>query len=234
MSSSADHRSPPHLPRVISPSPASATRVDLWPAARGSVPLEALVNRTRIPDVAQSAAEEFAWTNLHGDALLASRTLSSAFYYKCGYQPTEFVAQEKQDPARSKGAAVFSMAGQLEKEARLSRQDLRHFLRMKVVKETLTESVLGAQVQNHAAHAMAVFLVAYYLTKNFRAFPDPLAEQIIHKIFRWTVGKSIQEALDSKDCRELTSTGVKEEAGSIFQILPDEEIGSFFGEESQA
>lgn len=99
---------------------------------------------------------------------------------------------------------------------------------MKAVKEASTESVLGAQAQNHAALAMAVFLVAYYLTKNFRAFPDPLGEQIIHKIFRWTVGKSIQEALDSKYCRELTSTGVKKEAGSIFQSLPDEEIDSFF------
>lgn len=134
------------------------------------------------------------------------------------------MAQEKQDPARSKGAAVFSMAGQLEKEARLSRQDLRHFLRMKAVKETLTES---------AAHAMPVFLVAYYLTKNFRAFPDPLAEQIIHKIFHWTVGKSIREAMESRDYRELTSTGVKEEAGDLFKTSPDEEIGSFFGEESQ-
>lgn len=143
------------------------------------------------------------------------------------------MAQEKQDPARSKGAAVFSMAAQLEKEARLSLQELRHFLRVKAVKEASTESVLGAQAQNHAAHGMAVFLVAYYLTKNFWAFPDPLAEQIIHKVFRWTVGKSIQEALDSKDFGELTSTGLKEEAGTIFQSLADEEIGSFFGEESQ-
>lgn len=143
------------------------------------------------------------------------------------------MAQEKQDPARSKGAAVFSMAGQLEKEASLSRQDLRHFLRMKAVKETSTGSVLGAQAQNYAAHAMPVFLVAYYLTKNFRAFPDPLAEQIIHKIFHRTAGKSIREAMESRDYRELTSTGVKEEAGSIFQTSSDEEIGSFFGEESQ-
>ena len=140
------------------------------------------------------------------------------------YQATEFVAEKKQDLAKSKGAAALSMAGQLEKEARLSRQDSRHFLRMKAVKETSAEFVQGSQAQNDAAHVMAVFLVVYYLIKNFWAFPDPLAEQIIHKIFRWTLGKSVQEALDSKDCRELTSTGAKEEAGRIFQNLLDEEM----------
>lgn len=66
---------------------------------------------------------------------------------------------------------------------------------MKAVKEVSTESVLGTNAQNEAAHSMAVFLVAYYLTKNFRAFLDPPAEAIVYKILCWTVGSLIQEEL---------------------------------------
>lgn len=100
---------------------------------------------------------------------------------------------------------------------------------MIAVKEVSTESVLGTNAQNEAAHSMAVFLVAYYLTKNFPAFPDPSAEAIVYKIFCWTVGSSIQEALDNNDCPQLSGTGIKEEIGSVFQNVPDE-TGSFFWE----
>lgn len=47
-----------------------------------------------------------------------------------------------------------------------------------------TESVLGAQAQNHAAHSIPVFLVAYYLTKNFFAVPDLPAESIYTEDFQ--------------------------------------------------
>lgn len=113
------------------------------------------------------------------DALLASRTLCSAFYDKCGYVPTEYYANNPLDPVKGKGAAVFQSASRLESEANLSLQDLSQFLHMKAIKQVPTESILGAQAKNNAAHSMAVFLVSYYLTKNFRAFPDPVAESII-------------------------------------------------------
>lgn len=87
--------------------------------------------------------------------------------------PGNLFPRETQGPAESKGAAVFNIAGRLEREARLTLQDLTYFLRMKAVKEVSTESVLSTYAQNEAAHSMAIFLVAYYLTKNFLGIPRP-------------------------------------------------------------
>lgn len=83
--------------------------------------------------------------------------------------------------------------------------------------------------QNQAARIpLAVFWVAYYyLTKKTSGpFPIHLLREWSIKVFNWIVGKSIQEALEDEDCRELTGTSVKEEQGSIY--LNSARRGEFF------
>ena len=61
---------------------------------------------------------------------------------------------------------------------------------MKAIKKVFTESVLGAQAQNYVAHSMALFLVAYYLTKHFRAFPD-ICTYLWNQLYvRFAIGQS--------------------------------------------
>lgn len=172
--------------------------------------------------------------------LLAIRTLSDAFFYKCGYRlpfttPAENRAWERKKRERGAGTrseCVVSSTKRLKDEAHISLSELQNFLQLKAVVNP--ESIFQRDNQNEAAHSLPVAIMAFRLQRLFRARPDEKAAEVLEKIFVWLCQKGWEEAIVEEDMRVIKREGViKEDPCGLERVtLKDSEFSAFYDAEN--
>jgi len=169
-----------------------------------------------------SAIEQWVrLTEVTRTGLLNLRILSDAFFFKCGYRDSRDVVisdeeqknwKKRSQPNGPKGKCVFGISEQLEREAGLTKMDLRDILQQRAFRGTIRDldgttnstTPMARKGQNAAAHEQAIGVVAHHLLRYFRVNPHEEAQLRTEAMFRWVTGLGMKRASAEHDARILT------------------------------